>query len=427
MCAAKKNSEPKIDFKKHIDELVTKASRAAEEYLSFSQEQVDAIVKAMALAGLDHHMELAKMAVEETGRGVYEDKITKNMFAAESVYHSIKYHKTVGIIHENEEEDYMEVAEPVGVIAGLTPVTNPTSTTMFKSLITAKTRNPIIFGFHPGAQNCSAAAAEIMLRAAVEAGAPENCISWIQYPSIDATSYLMAHPGVATILATGGSSMVKAAYSTGKPALGVGPGNVPCYIEKSADITRAVTDLILSKTFDNGMICASEQAVIIDRDIAENTKWLMKEFGCYFLNPDEVRAVEIMATCEESCSLNADIVGRSAEEIARLAGFQVPPNTKMLVAELAGVGPNYPLSREKLSPVLACYVVDDYREGIRVAEQMVEFGGLGHSAVIHSANEDIVREFSALIRVGRIIVNAPATHGVIRELYNTNMPYLTLD
>ncbi|HWI54305.1 MAG TPA: bifunctional acetaldehyde-CoA/alcohol dehydrogenase, partial [Desulfobacteria bacterium] len=426
MCAAKNSSDTEVDYKKHVDELVAKASRAAEEYLSFTQEQVDEIVKAMALAGLDHHMELAKMAVEETGRGVYEDKITKNMFAAESVYHSIKYHKTVGIIHENEEEDYMEVAEPVGVIAGLTPVTNPTSTTVFKSLITAKTRNPIIFGFHPGAQKSSAAAAEIMLRAAVEAGAPENCISWIQTPSIDATTYLMAHPGVATILATGGASMVKAAYSTGKPALGVGPGNVPCYIEKSADLNRAVTDLILSKTFDNGMICASEQAVIIDREIAENTIWLMKEYGCYFLNPDEARALEMMATCQESCSLNADIVGRSADEIARMAGFQVPPNTKMLVAELAGVGPNYPLSREKLSPVLACYIVDDYREGIQVAEQMVEFGGLGHSAVIHSANEDIVREFSAKIRVGRILVNAPSTHGAIGELYNTNMPSLTL-
>lgn len=426
MCSAKNNSDKKIDYKNHIDDLVSRASRAAEEYLKLDQEQVDRIVKAMALAGLDRHMELAKMAVEETGRGIYEDKITKNMFATEAVYHSIKYHKTVGIIHENEEEDYMEVAEPVGVIAGITPVTNPTSTTMFKSLITAKTRNPIIFGFHPGAQRCSAAAAQVMLTAAVEAGAPKNCILWIEYPSIDATSYLMAHPGVATILATGGSSMVRTAYSTGKPAIGVGPGNVPCYIEKSADVKRAVTDLILSKTFDNGMICASEQAVIVDREIAEQALGLMNEYGCYFLNPEEIKALENMATCGESCSLNADVVGRSASQIAQMAGFNVPPDTKILVAQLAGVGPEYPLSREKLSPILACYVVNDSKEGIRVAEQMVEFGGMGHSAVIHSASEDIIKQFSNTVRVGRIIVNAPSTHGAIGELYNTNMPSLTL-
>lgn len=414
------------DVKKNVDALVERASRAAEEFLDFDQEQVDHIVKAMALAGLDRHMELAGMAVEETGRGVYEDKTTKNMFATESVYHSIKYHKTVGVIHENDEEDYLEVAEPVGVIAGITPVTNPTSTTLFKSLISIKTRNPIIFGFHPGAQKCSSAAAETVLKAALEAGAPKNCITWIEEPSLEATGYLMAHPGVATILATGGSSMVKAAYSTGKPALGVGPGNVPCYIEKTADIRRAVTDLILSKTFDNGMICASEQAVIIDRDIAGQTVELMKGYGCYFLTPEEIKALEDMATCGQSCSLNADIVGRPAGRIAEMAGFSVPEGTKILVAELAGVGPGYPLSREKLSPILACYVVKGAREGIARSAEMVEFGGLGHSAVVHSANEKVIKDFAAHIRVGRIIVNSPATHGAIGELYNTNMPSLTL-
>lgn len=411
---------------KHINTLVEKARSAADRFLKFDQEQVDAIVKAMALAGLDRHMELAGMAVEETGRGIYEDKITKNMFATESVYHSIKYHKTVGIIHEDEEEDYMEVAEPVGIIAGITPVTNPTSTTMFKSLITMKTRNPIIFGFHPGAYRCSSAAAEVMRKAAVAAGAPDNCISWIEHPSIEATTYLMSHPGVATILATGGASMVRAAYTTGKPALGVGPGNVPCYVEKTADIVRAVTDIILSKTFDNGMICASEQAVIIDSEIAGQVMGLMEEYGCYFLKPDETKALESMATCKNSCSLNADIVGRSAVTIAEMAGIKAPAGAKILIARLEGVGPEYPLSREKLSPILACFVVNDYREGIKRAEEMVEFGGLGHSAVIHSKNEEIIREFSQRIRVGRIIVNAPATHGAIGELYNTNMPSLTL-
>jgi len=414
------------DVKKHIDNLVANASRAAAAFLDFDQVQTDKVVHAMALAGVDRHMELAKMAVEETGRGVYEDKITKNLFASELVFHSIKYQRTVGIIHEDEEEDYLEVAEPVGVVAGITPVTNPTSTVLFKALICLKSRNPVIFAFHPGSQNCSAAAAEVVLKAALEAGAPTNCISWIGIPSIEATTYLMEHPGVATILATGGSSMVKAAYSTGKPALGVGPGNVPCYIEKSADVERAVTDLIISKTFDNGMICASEQAVIIDREAAQQTTALMRQFGCYFLNPDESRAVEQLATCRQACSINADIVGRSAPQIAEMAGFSVPPETKILVAELTGVGPDYPLSREKLSPVLALYVVESHEEGIRRSEEMVEFGGMGHSAVIHSADEDIIREFSSRIRVGRIIVNAPATHGAIGEMYNSNIPSLTL-
>ncbi len=420
------NSKLTDNIRRHVDSLVEKASRAAEEFLSYNQEQVDRIVHAMALAGLDRHMELAKMAFEETRRGVYEDKITKNLFATESVYHSIKYHRTAGVIYDNEEEDYMEVAEPVGVIAGITPVTNPTSTVLFKSLICIKTRNPVIFAFHPGAQKSSAAAADTMLNAALEAGSPQNCISWIETPSIEATTYLMEHPGVATILATGGSAMVKAAYSTGKPALGVGPGNVPCYIERSADIKRAVTDLILSKTFDNGMICASEQAVIIDREIAEQVVNLMKEYGCYFLNPEETKALERLTTCGDTCSLNPEIVGRSAPEIAKMVGFEVPPGTKILVAELGGVGPDYPLSREKLSPILACYIVNNAEAGIKRSEEMVEFGGMGHSAVIHSSNEDIIQQFSRQLRVGRIIVNSPATHGAIGEMYNTNIPSLTL-
>ena len=270
-----------------IDDLVKKAKKASEEYMKLDQEQVNNIVKAMAMAGLEHHMELAKLAVEETGRGIYEDKITKNMFATEYIYHSIKYDKTVGVINENEEEGYEEIAEPIGIIAGVTPVTNPTSTTMFKSIIAAKTRNVIIFGFHPSAQKCSSKAAEIVRDAAIKAGAPENCILWIEEPSILATSTLMHHPGINLILATGGTSMVKAAYSSGKPALGVGPGNVPCYIHKSAKLKTSVNDLVLSKSFDNGMICASEQSVIVDREIHEEFENLMKEVGCYFLSDEE--------------------------------------------------------------------------------------------------------------------------------------------
>ena len=242
-------------IKQMINELVEKAKIASKEYLKLNQEQVDNIVKAMSIAGLEHHMELAKLAVEETGRGVYEDKITKNMFATEYIYHSIKYEKTVGIVSENAEEGYLEIAEPVGIIAGVTPVTNPTSTTMFKSIISAKTRNVIIFGFHPSAQKSSREAARILRDAAVAAGAPENCILWIEEPSITATRELMNHPDINLILATGGTGMVRAAYSCGKPALGVGPGNVPCYIHKSAKLKTSVNDVVLSKSFDNGMIC----------------------------------------------------------------------------------------------------------------------------------------------------------------------------
>ena len=302
--------------------------------MTMTQEQVDRIVKAMTLAGIDQHMKLAKMAVEETKRGVYEDKIIKNLFATEYIYHSIKYEKTVGAIDENDLEGYVEVAEPVGIIAGVTPVTNPTSTTMFKALISIKTRNPIIFAFHPSAQKCSREAAKVMLEAAIGEGAPKDCIQWIEQPALEATQGLMAHPGVALILATGGSGMVKSAYSTGKPALGVGPGNVPCYIEKTADIKRATTDLILSKSFDNGMICASEQAVILDKEIADEVIEFMKDNSCYFLYGEELKRVEETVINKEKGAVNPAIVGQSAYEIARMAGVDVPETPKYWLLRL---------------------------------------------------------------------------------------------
>lgn len=415
-----------INVNEMIDGYVAKAQKALNEFMALNQEQIDAIVKAMTLAGLDKHMELAKMAVEETGRGVYEDKITKNMFATEYVYHSIKNEKTVGVIAENDLEDYEIIAEPVGVVCGVTPVTNPTSTTMFKSLISVKSRNPIIFGFHPGAQKCSAAAAKIVLDAAVAAGAPENCIQWIEYPSIEATNALMNHPGVATVLATGGSGMVKAAYSTGKPALGVGPGNVPCYIHKSADLEQAVNDLILSKTFDNGMICASEQATIVDKAIAPKFEKLMKKYGCYFAKPDEIKKLSDYCIDSEKGAVNPVIVGKPATWIAEQAGVKVPEGTKILLAKLDGVGPEYPLSREKLSPVLAYFIVDSTEEGIDRAEEMVMFHGMGHSAVIHANDEDVIQKYAATMKASRLIVNSPSSHGAIGDIYNTNMPSLTL-
>lgn len=409
-----------------VDRLVSSALRAAEEFLSYDQSGVDKIVHAMALAGLEKHMPLAKMAVEETRRGVYEDKIIKNIFATESVYHSIKYKKTAGVISENEEEDYLEVAEPVGVVAAVVPVTNPTATTMFKSLICIKTRNPVIFSFHPGAARSSAEAARTMLEAALSAGAPRGCISWIEEPSIEATGYLMRHPGVSLIVATGGSGLVRAAYSTGKPALGVGPGNVPCYIEKTAKLRRAVTDLVISKTFDNGLICASEQSLVVDREISGQVIDIMKEFGCHFAGREEAEKLEGLVVKEGSCTLNPDVAGQPAPAIADMAGFAVPSNTKILVVPLAGVGPEHPLSIEKLSPILSFYIADSTGEGISICERVVQFGGLGHSAVIHSEDEAVIGEFSRRIRTGRIMVNSPATHGAIGDLYNVNVPSFTL-
>ena len=421
------NEEQEIE--QMINDLVEKAKVASQEYLKLDQETVNNITKAMAMAGLENHMRLAKMAVEETKRGIYEDKITKNMFATEYIYHSIKYEKTVGIIDENIEDDYVEIAEPIGIIAGVTPVTNPTSTTMFKSIISAKTRNVIIFGFHPSAQKCSVEAARILRDAAVKAGAPENCILWIEKPSITATRLLMNHPDVNLILATGGTGMVKSAYSCGKPALGVGPGNVPCYIDKTAKLETSVNDLVMSKAFDNGMICASEQAVIIDKEIQKRFEELMKKAGCYFVNKEEKEklANSMFEKLENGdYKLKSHVPGQYPHTIAKEAGFEIPEDTKVIVVPETGVGKEYPFSKEKLSPVLTYYVVKDEDEGIPLAEKLLEFGGLGHSAVIHSENKDTILRFSETMKAGRIIVNSPSTHGAIGDIYNTNMPSLTL-
>lgn len=409
-----------------IDALIKNAEKCLESYMTMSQEQIDAIIKKMALAGIGSHMSLAKMAIEETNRGIYEDKIIKNLFATEYIYHSIKNEKTVGIINRNEEEDYMEVAEPVGIIAGVTPVTNPTSTTMFKSIISVKTRNPIIFAFHPSAQKCSSEAARILRDAAIAAGAPENCIQWVETPSLEATKVLMNHPGIALILATGGSGMVKSAYSTGKPALGVGPGNVPCFIDHTANLDRAVNDLIISKSFDNGMICASEQAVIIEKSVYSQVVATMKKYDCYFANKEEIKKIESYVFNPETGALNAAIVGKPPVEIARNAGVTIPEKTKILCCEIGGVGKKYPLSGEKLSPVLAVLKAQDQEDGIRLSEEMVEYGGLGHSSVIHSNDQATIDEFSRRVKTGRVIINSPSSQGAIGDIYNTSMPSLTL-
>ncbi|GIO19477.1 aldehyde-alcohol dehydrogenase [Oceanobacillus oncorhynchi subsp. incaldanensis] len=422
----KEQMKQEVTVEESIDKLVQNAQTALTEMRQLNQEQIDNIVKEMALAGLDQHMELAKLAVEETGRGVYEDKIIKNIFATEYVYHNIKYDKTIGVISDDEQEGMIEIAEPIGVIAGVTPVTNPTSTTLFKSIISIKTGNPIIFAFHPSAQKCSSEAARVVHEAAVKAGAPRNCIQWIEKPSIKATQALMKHNGVATILATGGPGMVKSAYSSGKPALGVGAGNVPCYIEKSVNVKRAVNDVILSKSFDNGMICASEQAIIVDKEIYEQVKQEMIDNNVYFLNKEEKAKVEKLVINADTCAVNPVIVGMKASKIAEMAGIQVPQDTKILVAELTGVGAEHPLSREKLSPVLAAYKVNGTEEGLQRAEEMLEFGGLGHSAVLHSDNQEIQDAFGKRMKAGRIILNAPSSHGAIGDIYNAYMPSLTL-
>ncbi len=409
-----------------IDKLANNAAKALGDFRCFNQEMIDEIVKQMALTALQNHKNLAKLAVKETRRGVYEDKVFKNMFATEFIYNNIRDMKTVGVIRENENEGMVEIAEPVGVIAAVIPITNPTSTVIFKSLISLKTRNPIIFAFPQFGQKCCTETAKLLKEAAIKAGAPENCIQWIEVPSHEAFQALMKHPKVSMILATGGPNLVKAAYSSGKPALGVGAGNVPCYIEKTANIKRAVNDVILSKTFDNGMICASEQALIIDQEIYEEVKQEMIANNCYFLNEEERLMVEKVAVFEKTNSINHLIVGLPAAMIAKLAGVNVPVNTKILIAELKGVGPRYPLSCEKLSPLLACYKVNSFAEGMLIAEETLEYGGLGHSAAIHTADQNLVDMFALRMKAGRIMVNTPSTHGAIGDIYNTSLPSLTI-
>jgi acetaldehyde dehydrogenase / alcohol dehydrogenase len=418
--------QEKKDIASAIDVLAKNAAVALAKFRCYNQEMVDEIVKRMAHTALSHHKDLAKLAVEETRRGVYEDKVFKNMFATEFIYNNIRDLKTVGVISENEHEGMVEMAEPVGVIAGVIPITNPTSTVIFKSLISLKTRNPIIFAFPKYAQKCCTSAATLLKEAAIKAGAPENCIQWIETPSHEAFQTLMKHPKISLILATGGPNLVKAAYSSGKPALGVGAGNVPCYIEKTADIKRAVNDIILSKTFDNGMICASEQALIIDKEIYKEVKEELLGNNCYFLNNEEKEMIERAVIDEKSASLNPLIVGLPAFVIAKMAGVNVPVNTKILIAELNGVGPKFPLSCEKLSPILACYKVDSFAEGLLIAEETLEYGGLGHSAAIHTADQNVIDTFALRMKAGRIMVNTPSTHGAIGDIYNTSLPSLTI-
>lgn len=408
-----------------IDVLAQRAAAALKAFDAFEQEPITAIVHAMALAGTDQHMPLARLAVEETGRGLFEDKCVKNLFSTEYIWNSIKYDRTVGVISEDTQRGIVEIAEPVGVVAGVTPVTNPTSTVMFKCLIAIMTRNPIIFAFHPSAQRCSAAAAQVMYDAAVGAGAPEHCIQWISEPSVEKTDALLNHPSIALTLATGGSGMVRAAYSTGKPALGVGPGNVPVYIHRSAKIARTVNDLLLSKTFDNGMICASEQALLIDEEIADAVLAEFVRMGAHLLDEAERAQLEAFMVSETG-GISAAVVGQSAAAIAAGAGLSVPEGTKLLLVPMDGVGEEHPFSREKLCPVLGVKRVSGQEEGFALSEAMLEFGGLGHTAVVHAEDSQVEREFGLRMKACRIIANSPSALGGIGDVYNGLMPSLTL-
>ncbi|MDT2746423.1 bifunctional acetaldehyde-CoA/alcohol dehydrogenase [Vagococcus fluvialis] len=408
-----------------IDQLIQKGHVALEKMETLNQEQVDKIVYEMSLAAIDQHMPLAKLAVEETGRGVYEDKAIKNMFASESIWNNIKHNKTVGVINEDKQTGIVEIAAPIGVLCGVTPTTNPTSTTIFKAMIALKTRNPIIFAFHPAAQKSSAEAARVVRDAAIKAGAPVDCIQWVEEPSLEATSSLMNHEGIASVLATGGSGMVKAAYSTGKPAIGVGPGNTPAYIEKTAKIKRAVNDLIVSKTFDNGMICASEQGIIVDKEIYDEVKKEFQAHQVYICSGKEKDLIENYVMNESKTAVNPEVVGKPATEIAEKAGLKVPAGTKMIIVELAGTGKEHPLSLEKLSPVLAMVKSNSHAEAFKLAEQMLETG-LGHTACIHTEDEDLQIAYALKMKACRILVNTPTSQGGIGDIYNEMIPSLTL-
>ncbi|MEE3682746.1 bifunctional acetaldehyde-CoA/alcohol dehydrogenase [Actinobacillus pleuropneumoniae] len=428
-----KNAQP-YDAQTEVNQLVENGLKALEEFRQLNQEQVDYIVAKASVAALDKHGVLAMHAYEETGRGVFEDKATKNLFACEYVVNNMRHLKTAGIISEDNVTGITEIADPVGVVCGITPTTNPTSTTIFKALIALKTRNPIVFAFHPSAQQSSAHAAQVVYDAAVAAGAPKNCVQWIKTPSMEGTSALMKHPGIATILATGGNAMVEAAYSCGKPALGVGAGNVPAYVEKTAKLEQAVYDIVMSKSFDNGMICASEQAAIVDKEIYADFVKEMQSYGVYLVNKKEKVLLEKFIfgadkAKDENCAgakLNAAVVGKPAAWIAEQAGFSVPPKTNILLAECAFVGEGEPLTREKLSPVLALLKSNSTEHGLELSEAMVNFYGLGHSAAIHTQNVELAKTFGERVKAIRVIWNSPSTFGGIGDVYNSFLPSLTL-
>ncbi|AWX58810.1 MULTISPECIES: acetaldehyde dehydrogenase (acetylating) [Brevibacillus] len=390
---------------------LAQAKEAQAKFATYSQEQVDRIIEAMSKAGVEHADRLAAMAVEETGFGNIPDKRMKNLFAAQDVYASVKDVKTVGIIRKDEENKVWEVAQPFGIVAGIVPSTNPTSTVIYKSMVSLKARNAIVFSPHPSAAKCTLEAARLMAQAAVAAGAPEGLIHCVTKPTLPATNELMKHKLTNLILATGGTPMVRAAYSSGKPAYGVGPGNVPVYIHHSADFAAAAKRIVQSKTFDYGTICASEQALVVEESTKHQLIAALKREGAYFLNEQEKEKVAAIVTINGS--LNAKIVGRSPHVIAQMAGITIPADTRVLVAEENNVGKAYPMSVEKLAPVLALYTVQGDSEAFARCRELLEHGGLGHTAGIHAQDDNVIAAYGQAMPASRIPVNTGTTFGGI--------------
>ncbi|AWI05041.1 acetaldehyde dehydrogenase (acetylating) [Clostridium drakei] len=404
--------------------LVSKAKEAQKILAAMSQKQIDKIVKAISDAGAENAEKLARMAEEETGFGKGKDKIVKNTFASKRVYEYIKDMKTVGIINENREKKIVEIAVPVGVVAGLVPSTKPTSTVIYKAMISVKGGNSIVFSPHPNAKNCILETIKIISKAAVEAGCPEGAISGVTVPSMEGTSELMKHKDVALILATGGSAMVKAAYSSGTPAIGVGPGNGPAFIEKSADIKLAVKRILDSKTFDNGTICASEQSVVVEECSRVKVIEEFKKQGGYFMTEEEADRLSKFIL-RANGTMNPKIVGKSPKNIAEMAGISIPENTRVLIAKETKVGKQYPYSREKLAPILAFYCEENWEKACEKCIDVLNNEGAGHTLIIHSSNEDIIREFALKKPVSRLLVNTPGALGGIGAATNL-VPALTL-
>lgn len=392
--------------------LAQRAKTSAARLAELSQTQIDAIVDAAAAAALSRIEPFARLAVEETGFGVVADKVEKNRFAAERVHAFIRPMKTVGIVARDEARKVVEIAEPFGVVAAIVPSTNPTSTAIYKILISLKARCPIVISPHPSATKCITAVAETMSAAALAAGAPEGAVSWMTHVSLDGTNELMRHRDVSVILATGGMGLVRAAYSAGKPAYGVGPGNAPCYIERTADVAKAVGDILTGKNFDHGVLCSSPNSVVVDAVVADEAKRQFQAQGGYFLSTSESEALAKALVTPQRLP-NPKFVGKSAQHIANAVGFAVPDGTRALIAELAGVGRDYPLSIEKLCPVLSYYVVADWQEGCERCKQILRYGGMGHTMSIHSTNEQVILEFGLKKPAFRICVNTPTTHGSI--------------
>ena len=415
-----------VDNVETLAKTLEKVKNAQKEFSKYSQEQVDKIFQAAAIAANEARIPLAKMAVEETGMGIVEDKVIKNHYAAEYIYNKYKNEKTCGVIYQDDSYGIKKIAEPVGIVAAVIPTTNPTSTAIFKTLIALKTRNGIIISPHPRAKKSTIEAAKTVLEAAVKAGAPEDIIAWIDVPSLELTNMLMQSADI--ILATGGPGMVKSAYSSGKPALGVGAGNTPAVIDESANVILAVNSIIHSKTFDNGMICASEQSVIVSDKIYDKVKDEFVKRGCYILNPEETEKVR--KTIIINGALNAKIVGQKAHTIAELAGVSVPENTKILIGEVESVDLSEEFAHEKLSPVLAMYKSSSFDDSLEKAYRLIEDGGLGHTSSLYVntvTEKEKIEKFYSKMKTCRVLVNTPSSQGGIGDLYNFKLtPSLTL-